>query len=658
MAHPTTKTLWLRALRLPNSHGSQPPPRSIHIQKPWSRISGHNSTAAVLIAEQVQTMSQRKFLPLIAAVIAAWTMLCPAARAATAHQPPGRYGVPDIANHDAPFWWAQIDYTKPQNVPWDDADFAKLAQSGMNGVEINLDWANLEPKENQYDFQLLDRYMAEAARAHLKLYLLFWESIWQQKQGQNPPPWMTARDLSSDGIAAEEPPWWDQASRRAYFDYVAHTIDHVKTSPGFGGVYASYGWLDSEWGVAPKGSNGVTGYAPQDIRAFYRWLPSSYKTIAAFNHRWQTSFHRWSDIPVSRPGDRLFPVYQDFRQYSVAEGFDAISRLVRAHTSATLLYSWGGDICGRIGPEVQGNDPDIFFQTAKKYHAIVNLDDANLPGLSLLFGSLARSYRVPLLEEWTPGHDRESRTPQWLGHIGLAAPYEVGDDFFIYPPQHGDAGFAYGWAAYQQWHATLIKVIHGRTPEQPVAVIVPTRKILLSADLNAYPDLTTQLTDFWRHYHVLPHFITDEQIIQRTVDLQQFRAVVDLGDEVASLPALKAYSAKHPVLESLDQSVPFLHPYVTVDPVADALEIVPTVEGTSVWLTIANTDAKNSFSGAIDFDPAAVGLGSASFSVENAQTGQIVPAIRSSNGKIRWHIQLAPANLLVLHLDLSHPKPQ
>ena len=184
-------------------------------------------------------------------------------------------------------------------------------------------------------------------------------------------------------------------------------------------------------------------------------------------------------------------------------------------------------------------------------------------------------------------------------------------------------------------------------------MIVPTRKILLSADLNAYPDLTSQLGDFWRHYHVLPHFITDEQITQRTVDLQQFRAVVDLGDETTSLPALRKYSESHPVLKTLDQAVPFLHAYVTADPAMDSLEMVPTVEGTSVWLTIANTDAQNAYSGAIEFDPAAVGLGSASFSVANAKTGQVVAATRSSDGKIQWQIKLAPANLLVLRLGLS-----
>ena len=185
-------------------------------------------------------MSQRKYLPFLGTVIVALAMLCPVARAATLSQGTSRASVPDVQNYDAPFWWAQIDFTKPHNVPWDESDFATLAQSGVNGVEINMLWADIEPQKDRYDFKLLDRYMAEAAKAHLKIYPLFWESLWQEDQGKNPPPWITARDVSSDGFAAQEPPWWDNASRKAYFDYVAHTIDHVKVSPGFGGVYASY----------------------------------------------------------------------------------------------------------------------------------------------------------------------------------------------------------------------------------------------------------------------------------------------------------------------------------------------------------------------------------------------------------------------------------
>lgn len=589
---------------------------------------------------------------ILGTAILALGMFCPLACTAKTVQGPHWASVPDVQNGDAPFWWAQILYTKSQGVPWTESDFASLAHSGMTGIEINPIWAKIEPKQGHYDFSLLDRYMAQAAKTHLKVYLIFWLS---ENPGNNPPPWIPQHDISSDGIPAKVAPWWDGRAQKAYLDYIARTIDHVKSSPSFGGLYTSYGWLDSEWGMPPKGSHGVVGYAPDDIREFYRWLPREYKTIGGFNHRWHTAFKRWIDVPAAKPGDALFPLYQQFRLYSVADSFDAMSRVVRAHTDATLIYAWGGEICGIMGPSVQGNDPDTFFQKAKQYHAVVNLDDANVPGLALIFGSMARAYRVPLLEEWTPGHNRMSRTPKWLSHIGLAAPFAVGEDFYIYPPPNHDAGFEHGWNLYTDWHATLAKVIHGYTPEQPVAVIVPTRKIALSASLNPYPALTSDLTDFWRHNRVLPHFITDEEITTGVVNLQQFHAVVDLGDEVDTLPSLKRYAANHPVLKSLDQALPYLRSYASVDPEQDSLEIVPTVDGSSVWLTIANTDAAHLYSGTIRFDPAAVGLGSLTYGVKNARTGKTISATRNADGSLQWHILVPAAQLLILHVNLSGP---
>lgn len=602
-------------------------------------------------------MFPRKGLFALAAVFIALTWGHPALGAPAASRSMGWESWSGMPNRSHPFWWAQIDFTKPHNIPWDDADFTTLARSGMNGVEINLDWADIEPHDGTYDYRLLNRYMAEAAKAHLKIYLLFWESLWGEKQGKNPPPWITARDLSSDGVKALEPPWWDPASRKAYFDYVARTIDDVKQSPGFGGVYAAYGWLDSEWGPAPQGSHGVTGYAPADIQAFYRWLPQTYKTLENFNRRWHTAYRAWNDVPAGKPNTPAFPLYQRFRQYSAEEGFAAVSQVVREHTNATMLYSWGGGICGKIGPEVQGNDPDMFFRLAKKYHAIINLDDSNTPGLALLFGSMARYYRVPLLNEWTPGRkDLRPRVPQWLGHIGLDAPFEVGEDFFIYPPSPQHLGFVDGWKAYQEWHAVLTKVIQGETPSQPVAVIVPLRKISLSTDLNVFPDLTQELGNFWRHYRVLARFISDEQVERGMVNLQQFRAVVDLGDEVSTLPALKRYAANHhPVLKSLDQITSYVQPYITLDPAYDSLEATPAVHKSSVWLTLANCNGQQAYSGTITLDSQALGLSSVSTEVTDARTHQRIPATRVSGGKIRWHVNLPQSGFQVLRIGLGRP---
>jgi len=572
-----------------------------------------------------------------------------------------------IPNPGNPYWWVQIDYLKPGEgqaspTPWTDADFAAFAKAGMNGVEINLVWGSIEPRRGEYDFALLDSYLASAAKAHIELYLIFWQSVWgeepNKETGKNPPLWVTTRDLTSAGMRANEPSWWDEDSRQAYFDYIGRTIEHVNGKPGFGGLFANYGMLDAMWGPQnfenPNSvpTHGIAGYAPADIQEFHRWLPRTYKTLAAFNQQWHTSYTDWSQIQAAKPGEPLFPVYQGFRYQSVMQTYDEISRLVRARTKAPLLYYWGGMIVGDVsGAGVMMNAPDIFFKTAKRYNAIVVLDDSDSTGLAIVFGSLARSYQVPLFEEWTPqASGMEEETARWLGHIAMGAPYEIGSDFFIYPPPQNQAGWADAWPKFQAWHATIAQ-IKGVTPEQPVAILIPMKKIAFGPDLNAFSGLEIQLGNFWRIHHVMPHFITDEQVTDRRVSLGQFKAVVDLGNERADLPELNAYAEKHPVLQNLSEVVPLLKPYVTLDPTYDFLEVTPVVDGSSVWLTLANCNSEKGYTGNVDFDPRAVGLKSMAFDVTIVKGGESVAASLMPDGKTQWRISLPPAGFEVVRLS-------
>lgn len=131
-------------------------------------------------------------------------------------------------------------------------------------------------------------------------------------------------------------------------------------------------------------------------------------------------------------------------------------------------------------------------------------------------------------------------------------------------------------------------------------------KIAEGPDLNLMPNLNEELTTFFQHDHVLPHFITDQEVEHGLLSLQQFHAVVDLGDEVATLPALKRYAANHPVLRTLDHIASYVQPYVTLDPAYDSLEVTPTVHKSSVWLTLANCNGKPAYSGAVTFDAKAI----------------------------------------------------
>ena len=553
-----------------------------------------------------------------------------------------------------PIWAAQIDFTKAHDQPWNTADFVVLAQSGINRIEINLNWADIEPGKGQFHFPLLDTYLDAAAQAHVKLILIFWESVWGEQKGKNPPAWITSRDVTSDGIAAQQPPWWDADAKQSYFDYVARVIDHCQKKDGFGGLFANYGWLDAMWGPVPKGSHGVTGYASADRKEFHRWLAEENGSIATFNRKRNTKFADWEQVPAARPGQPLFDLYQHFRNYSVEATYNDLSKLVRSHTDAPLFYYWGGGLTGRGGSAVLGNDPDLFFRAAKKWNATVVLDDADHGGLALLFGSMARAYQVPLLQEWTPRPTGlRGETPEWLGHIGLSAPFGTGEDFFIYPPPQDKPGFPQAFTAYKEWRNVLSR-IGGTSPRQPVAILVPTRAIVLNENLDAFKNLSDELKNFWRRHLVLPYFITDQEVINRVVDLSMFRAVVDLGDISPHLPQLQTFSHEHPVLHRLDEALSYLTPYAALDPPSDQIEVTPTVDGANLWLAIANTSETKSYLGSLTLDFAAMHLKAAGYGATDARSLANV-SLRRVGAKGVLKLVLQPAELQVLELK---PSPQ
>ena len=156
-----------------------------------------------------------------------------------------------------------------------------------------------------------------------------------------------------------------------------------------------YGHLDAQWLDSP----GEGGWAPADIAYFHNnWLPATYGTIAAFNAKNSTAYTSFSQVPAALPGAPLDGVYQAFRQWSVQDTYDRLTAAVRKVSNGPLFYYFGGHVGN--APQL-GNLPDIFFNLARKYHATVIEDAANSAGLSLLFGSLARAYGVPVAQEWT-----------------------------------------------------------------------------------------------------------------------------------------------------------------------------------------------------------------------------------------------------------------
>ena len=517
---------------------------------------------------------------------------------------------------------------------WPESTFARLAARGIRYAEINMEWAAVEPAPGRFDFQALDADLAHAAQAGVRIIPIFWYAVWTG----NPAPWITSYDVGSSGAPSQVPTWWSRFNRRSYFQYVTATVAHIRGSPGFGGVFLNYGWLDYMWGPAP-GGQGVNGYAPQDIARFHAWLPTRYGSLAAFNRGHATRFTSWAAVPAAIPGQALFSVYQHFRNWSVAETYSRLSALVRAETAVPIYYYWGG---GFSGAGVAFNLPDTFFQVARRYQATVVLDDADHTGLALLFGSLARAYGVRLFEEWTPrGSGLHAEIAEFMGHYGFGAPAEVGMDFFLY---HGGQEYTVGFPVYTRW-IPVLRAMRGSYPLQPVAVVVSYAAAFQNP--TALSGLSARLASLWRNLPMGFTVVTDREVAAGVVHLRSFRAVLPLNDRGgAHIAAYRAHGGR--VLEHGWQLARYASPYLTLAPAADVVEAVPTVDAAArtAWITLSGWDPTWQYRGVAIIRLAGLGLPVGRYHLVDAATGKPV-ASYATVGELRVPLRMLPGGFAV-----------
>ena len=577
------------------------------------------------------------------------------ARAATAPTAPGAAASPTAS----PIWAAQLAWS-PAGAPpfpvvlaaWPESTFAHLAAQGIHTAEINMEWSAVEPAPGQFTFQVLQLDLANAAQAHVRLVPIFWYAVW----GGNPPSWITKYDIGSNGAVSQVPTWWSQYNRHAYFTYVTKTIAEIKDSPGFGGAFLDYGWLDYMWGPGPGSGQSVNGYAPQDVARFHTWLPTRYHTLAAFNRQYDTQYNSWQAIPAADPGQALFSVYQHFRNWSVAETYSHLTALVRAETSAPLYYYWGG---GFSGAGVAFNLPDTFFQIARRYHVTVVLDDADHTGLALLFGSLARSYGVHLFEEWTPrSSGLHPEIVEFLGHYGFGAPEEVGMDFFLY---QGGREYTVGFPQYVRWIPVLSRM-HGAYPLQPVAVYISYASAF--SEPQALSGMSERLASIWRALPLGFTVVTDREVAAGVVHLGQFRAVLPLnGRDGPTIAAYLHHGGR--VLDHAWQLAQVASPYVTLEPLTEGVEVVPTVDraARTAWLTITGWEPIWQYRhGVAVIRLRGLGLPPGRYHVVDAVDGAPIPSYPSPDA-LRVPLQMVPGQMRVWEVlpgagaTLTQPPP-
>ncbi len=450
---------------------------------------------------------------------------------------------PTASNHN-PQWFVQALVYKGNNTSqtWTLSTFQRFAKEGITGVEVNLDWAAIEPKPGVFNFTVLQKYLQYCQETHLKLIPIFWEYIpWYT----DTPGWLPGgTELTNTGAPASEPAFWSARANQAYFTFVGKTVAALTKSPAFGGAYIDYGWNDAGYGPT---TSGFAGYAPQDVAMFHHWLAQNYSSITALNSALGTKYQSFAAVPAFAPGQANFSVYQRFRFWSYQTLLGQTLAVARKATTKPLLIYWGGGISD-VG--MLANPPDVLFKLAKQYHAIVNLDNADHTSFASLFGYLSQSYQVPLLEEWSPTEGTHTQLAHWMGHYPLEGAYRYGFDYFMY----GGTGqqppfFANTYPSYLAWHSALAQV-RGAQPQFSTGIMLGYDQLLhnnTGAGLNGD---TFKLADYLRSVRPAANIFTDLSVLNGAVSLSRFHTIVDWNSDLDSpnlnphlLAALKAFKA-------------------------------------------------------------------------------------------------------------------
>ncbi len=595
-------------------------------------------------------------------------------------------------DHQSPQWMVQILFDSGSGLPWTLSTFQRLSRDGITGVEINMNWAAVEQSPGHFDWSVLQRYLEYCRETHLKLIPIFWDYGYPG----NPPSWLAGgNEVTSTGAPAAEPAFWSRRAFAAYAAYVARTLTTLGRSPAFGGAYIAYGWLDAGYGPS---SSGIAGYAPQDVARFRTWLAQRYGSIGAFNRAAGVNYASFATVPAFMPKQGHFSIYQQFRAWSYSTLLGRVLAAARRASRAPLYIYYGG---GMSDVGMLGNLPDAIFQLARRYHAAVTMDTATHTAFDALFGFLSQTYRVPILNEWTPVPGSRGQLAQWLGQYPLEGSYRAGEDYFIY----GEGGnqppyFADTYPSYLAWRRVLAQV-RGAQPSFTAGIMVGYTPVLHNDLGTGIPGGVSFLGNYLRTVRPAANVFTDFSVLNGAVSLRQFHIILDwnnvlqsrqvnprlaadvkafearggvvipgpalananpfalLGDHSLSSPAAQPLLARQATAAqpALAGMVPYdrylyvrLPQAVVVTPNAPQLETYFSVEKGTVWLVAANIGT-TAFSGTIGL-PSTV--------LDQVMPGGGGPGAAQSllgswrrSGTDSWKLSLRGGNIAVLTI---HPK--
>ncbi|MGC8631812.1 MAG: beta-galactosidase [Thermoprotei archaeon] len=408
-------------------------------------------------------------------------------------------------------WSVQVGNIEDMN----EGNYQDIAASGANSVELQLFWSAIEPLPGHFSFSTLDKNVDYAEQAGLHVIFMFW-------YGPFEPQWISSYELTSSSTPVgngrlSTPPWWNKTDMNYYIQYVNATISRYLRDPYFLGAYVNYGWLDTFWAGG--------GYSNSSLQAFQAYLEKKYGNIVSLDNSWGTSYTSFSKVVAPKTSSQ--PGWLDFEgfriwslNYTLNKIYSTIYPSMKKYGKTLFIY-WGGSVtdCWNLI-----NYPDIIFWLAKRYDAVVNLDDSSGPALAKVFTDLARVYGVRYVQEWTPPPLTKAYRAVFemsVAQLPLGLPYGIGYDFFDYPPTWCEAEYP------------IYSLLTSSLPSGNFQAINSSVGALFDFFAEtANPGAASGEEDslYYLIYDYIPFkVITDYEIKESVVNLSQFKYLIDLG---------------------------------------------------------------------------------------------------------------------------------
>jgi beta-galactosidase len=204
-------------------------------------------------------------------------------------------------------------------------------------------WSTLEPREGQFEFEWLDRAIAQAARHHIRVVL--------GTPTAAPPAWLTGK--YPEVLRVDEDGHVDEHGNRQQFSFTSSRYRTLARQIAQR-MAVRYGHNPNVVGWQIDNEIGPPSFDTETRTQFHRWLQQKYRTVAELNRHWATAY--WSQtyddfgqVPMHSKNENpgLLLDWKLFVTDTWASYVDNQVKVIREHTEprqfiTTNTMHWNG----------------------------------------------------------------------------------------------------------------------------------------------------------------------------------------------------------------------------------------------------------------------------------------------------------------------------